>query len=92
MDNPTILWLTAFLVGAGWSALNFLLILSILRISILEKPKKHLFAILLVKFPVLYLAGFLILNCRLFPISGILAGLTSVLLLVGVVKLWPKSI
>ena len=92
MNNQMVMWLTSFLVGAGWSAVNFLLILSILKISILEKPKKHLFAILLIKFPILYLTGFLLLNSRLFQISGILAGLTLVILLVGAVKLWPKSI
>jgi hypothetical protein len=84
------MWITAFLVGAAWSAVNFLLIFSILKISILEQPKTKLGAILLIKFPVLYLIGFLILSSGLFPISGIMAGLTLVLLLVGAVKLWPK--
>jgi hypothetical protein len=91
MSNPKLMWIIAFIIGAGWSLLNFMLLLSILQISILEKPKKHLVAILLLKFPVLYLIGFLILNSRLFPVSGILAGLTSALLLVGAFKLWPKS-
>jgi hypothetical protein len=90
MGNPHIMWMLAFLIGAAWSAINFLLIFAILRISILEEPKTKLGAILLIKFPVLYLAGFLILSSGLFPISGIMAGLTSVLLLVGAVKLWPK--
>ena len=84
------MWMLAFLTGAAWSAVNFLLIFAILRISILEQPKTKLGAILLIKFPVLYLAGFFILSSGLFPISGIMAGLTSVLLLVGAIKLWPK--
>jgi hypothetical protein len=90
MGNPKLMWLSGFLIGAGWSAVNFLLILSILKISMLEKPKTKLGAILLLKFPVLYLVGFLILNSGIFPISSILAGLTSTLLLVGAIKLWPK--
>ena len=84
------MWMLGFLIGAAWSAINFILIFAILRISILEQPKKSLFAILLIKFPVLYLAGFLILSSGIFPISGIMAGLTAVLLLVGAIKLWPK--
>ena len=41
-----------------------------------SKPKNKIFAISMVKFPVLYLAGFFILKSRFFPIESILAGLS----------------
>ena len=85
-------WAFGLLIGATWSVINFLLIVGILKISILQKPDARLSAILLLKFPVLYLAGFLILNSRAFPVSSLLAGLVSIVLVMGVYTLWPKRV
>jgi hypothetical protein len=84
-------WALGFLAGAGWSAANLLLISGILKISILQKPGKTLSALLLIKFPVLYLAGFLILNFRFFPVSSILAGLITVPVVMGIYKICQKT-
>ncbi len=84
------IWALGFLVGAGWSAANLLLISGILKISILQKSGKALSALLLIKFPVLYLLGFMILNFGFFPVSSILVGLITVPVVMGVYKLCPK--
>jgi hypothetical protein len=85
-----ILWITGFAIGATWAALNFVFTASILKIALLRTGKKPLAAILLLKFPVLYLVGFLILNSRRFPISGLLGGLSAVIIALGAYRLWPK--
>lgn len=84
------LWGAGLIVGAAWSVINFLLIVNILKVSVLEKPGSKLFAILLAKFPLLYLAGFFILNLKIFPIESLLTGLVSIFLGMGVLKLCQK--
>lgn len=83
-------WAEGFLIGAAWSLINFLLIIYILKIALLEKNKSKLTLLLLVKFPVLYLVGFLILVYRLFPVISLLSGAFLVLVLMGVAKLCLK--
>jgi hypothetical protein len=90
MEPATIKWIGGFLVSAAWSGVNYLLTIQILKISMLEKPKKNLGAMLLIKFPVLYLLGFLILATRFFPIYSLLTGLVSILFIMGMSRLWPK--
>ena len=89
--ESTIKWILAFMIGAGWSAANLYFTINILKISILKKADKKLSALILLKFPVLYLVLFLIFNSRLFPISGLLAGLMFALIAMGIFKLWPKQ-
>jgi len=79
-----------FLTGAAWSSVNFLLLVNILKIAILHKPKTKLFLILLIKFPLLYLIGFWLLISGFFPPLSLLAGLTFVLLIVGIMRACPK--
>lgn len=86
-----IKWAAGFIVGSAWSLVNFLVTLSLLKIGILEKSKSKLLLILLVKFPVLYLIGFLILILRFFPASSLLTGLALPLAVAGGIKLWPKA-
>ncbi len=78
------------LVGALGSTANFYLTLNLLEIAVLHKSKKKLLLLLLINFPVLYLLGFLILICKLFPILSLLIGISSILLVLGVSSVWPK--
>jgi len=82
-------WATGLLVATAWSMINFLLLTNILGIAILQQPRKKLLGILLIKFPVLYLIGYLILVSKLFPISSILTGLVTLIIL-GAVTIWPR--
>jgi len=77
-------WATGLLVATAWSIINFLLLTNIFGIAMLQKSRKVLLAILLIKFPVLYLIGYLILSSKLFPLSSILTGLATLIIL-GVV-------
>jgi hypothetical protein len=81
-----------FLIAALWSIINFFLLLKLLKISMLQQSKAKLFLILLLKFPVLYLIGLLILVWNFFPLASLLTGFAAILLVVGVVNIWPKSL
>jgi len=82
-------WATGLLIATAWSVINFLLLINIFGIALLQRSRKALLAALLIKFPVLYLIGYLVLVSRLFPLSSILAGL-STLIILGAVTIWPK--
>ncbi|MDO8662142.1 MAG: hypothetical protein Q7K98_02825 [Candidatus Omnitrophota bacterium] len=81
---------SGLLVSAAWSTVNFYLTLNLFEIAALRKSKKKLLLLLLIKFPVLYLLGFLILIVKFFPITSLLAGMSSILLVLGVSTIWPK--
>jgi hypothetical protein len=68
----------AVLVAALWSFVNMALLCKLLAVAMGGKRQKRqpVLALATVKFPVLYLTGFFILQTRRFPVSGILAGLT----------------
>jgi hypothetical protein len=78
------------LVSAAWSMANFLFTIGLLDIALLRKPKGKLLLLLLIKFPVLYLLGFLILVFKVFPALSLLLGLSSILLILGVLHICPK--
>ena len=78
-------------MAAIWSVANFSLVIRILKIAVLREPKTNLRRILMIKFPVLYLAGFWILNSRIFPTASILTGMGLALVLIGAVTVWPKQ-
>lgn len=84
-------WLSGFLVGLLWSAANFALTKGLLKMAVLKQEKSKLALFLLIKFPVLYLAGALILISRKFPVSSLLAGLTPIFIIILVLKLWKKN-
>ncbi len=71
-------WSLAVLVSAAWVFLNSYFLFRLVQIGlgprIRQSDKILLFSIL--KFPVLYLAGFFILKSRVFPVGGILIGIT----------------
>ncbi|MDP2942498.1 MAG: hypothetical protein Q8O36_03185 [Candidatus Omnitrophota bacterium] len=83
-------WATGLLASTAWSVINFLLLMNIFGIAMLQKSRKKLLAVLLIKFPILYLIGYLILSSKLFPLSSILTGLITLIIL-GVVTIWPKQ-
>ncbi|MDD5432389.1 MAG: hypothetical protein PHO70_05320 [Candidatus Omnitrophica bacterium] len=78
------------LLGAAWSLINIIMTVNLLRIAILKKSKSKLWVFLLIKFPVLYLAGGLILFSRVFSLLGLFIGVFSVFLIAGVVRLCLK--
>ncbi len=67
------------LVGGAWIFLNSYFLFQILEIGMAadRKPKDRILLLTVIKFPVLYLAGYFILKSHAFPVSGILAGLTA---------------
>jgi len=83
-------WAEGFLLANIWSGLNFFFTIKILNIALLKQSKARLLLLLLVKFPLLYLAGFLILAARIFPYTSLLAGLLPILLVTGILKIWPR--
>ena len=66
------------LIGGAWIFLNSYFLFRLVNAGLEPKARMNdrilLFSIL--KFPVLYVAGFFILKARVYPIYGILAGLT----------------
>lgn len=84
-------WSLGFMIGAAWSAANLFFTLNIFKISILKKDAGKLSALILLKFPVLYLLGLLILNSKAFPIMSLLIGLMAALVTIGIFKLWLRQ-
>jgi hypothetical protein len=84
-------WAGGFIIGFAWSIADMVLTFRLLRIAILKEEKSKLYAILMLKFPVLYLAGFLIVMLRVFPVWSLLLGLLPIFPVMGVVKLWSKK-
>jgi hypothetical protein len=87
-----IRWMLGFIVGGVWGAANLAFTLKILKISVLKGNPGRLSALLMLKFPVLYLAGFLILISKAFPVASLLAGMTVALIIMGISRLWLKRV
>lgn len=83
-------WAAGLMISTFWSVINFSMITGLLEIAILKNSPSKLSAILFVKFPVLYLAGYFILTSKLFPVMSVLAGVTLTLIVIGMVNVWPK--
>lgn len=85
------LWSCGVLVGYCWVFLNGYFLFQLLELSFTAGPrsKNRIFFLSILKFPVLYVAGYFILTNRVFPIYGILLGLTFFFLAFFVV--WLKS-
>ena len=90
MENA-IRWVAGFGVGAVWSYANLFFTINIFKIGILKKDPRKLTALLLLKFPVLYLLGFLILTSKAFPAMSIFTGLVAGAITMGMLKLWPRQ-
>lgn len=87
-----MLWLAGLLVAVVWSIANFLFLVTLLKIAVLRKSRAKLIMLLLVKFPLLYALGFLILTSKVFPVASLLAGLLSGFLAVVIFRLCRKRI
>ncbi len=85
-------WAIGFMLGMIWMGLNFYLIKKILEIALLKRQKKSLGAMLMIKFPVLYLGGFAVLSTNFFPTKSILAGLAIPLIIIGIRRIWLSLI
>jgi hypothetical protein len=72
------LWCGGVAVGAAWSLLNgyFLFRLVSLGLTPGKNMGRSIVLFSMLKFPVLYLAGYLILKSRFFPVVSLLVGLT----------------
>lgn len=85
-------WAGGFLLASLLALANFVLTINILQTAVLSKSRKRLALLFLVKFPILYLVGFLILVSRRFPPGSLLSGLIVMLAVAGATKIWPKLI
>lgn len=87
-----VAWASGLMVGVIWSVANYSLTINLFEVALLQKDPKRLTRALMIKFPVLYLAGFFLLKCRFFSPMGILAGVGIALFVIGMVNLWQKRI
>ena len=72
-----------FLAGAVWSALNFWGLASLIRSALAEEPdKKKILLLFLLKFPVLYGVGFVIVFYTGVDVLGVLVGFSLPLVVV----------
>lgn len=76
-------WALGVLVSTFWIFLNSFFLFQLLEMSFSPakaKGKDRILILSVLKFPVLYVAGFFILKSRFFPIYSILLGLTLFML------------
>ncbi len=76
-------WSLGVLVSTFWIFLNSFFLFQLLEMSFSPakvKGKDKILILSILKFPVLYVAGFFILKSRFFPIYSILLGLTLFML------------
>lgn len=90
ISRNEISWAAGLAISVLWSMLNFTLTVGLLETAILKRSGAKLTAILMVKFPVLYLAGFMILTRGWFPAMSLMAGISLAIMTIGAVYLWPK--
>jgi hypothetical protein len=78
----------AVVTGAVWIFLNSYFLFRLIELGMNAAPnrKNNIFLLSVVKFPVLYLAGYFILKGRYFPVTGIVLGLTA--FMAGMVIVW----
>ncbi len=76
------LFAAGLLAGAAWIFLNSYFLFRLVHVGLEPKArvKDRILLFSILKFPVLYVAGFFILKSRVYPVYGILAGLTLFLL------------
>ena len=72
---------SGFLLGTLWCMLNLLAIISLVKTLFgAENPSKSRVAcVALLKFPVLYSAGFLLLRAEVFPLASLVSGFSLIL-------------
>lgn len=85
-----LVWATGFLAGFCWSLLSLYFTLKLIKTVILKQGLVKLLVLVLIKFPVLYFAGFWLLASRFFPVYSLLIGGVLVFLTFGVINICPK--
>ncbi len=85
-------WLGGVAVSMFWAYLNAFFLWRLVEMGLNQAPgsAKKLFPYLLVKFPLLYLLGFYILQSRFFEAEGILIGLTAFFAGVAIAWVWVQ--
>ena len=83
------MWAGGVLTAACWMFLNVYFLFRLLSVGMRIEVKKnpnHILVLSVLKFPVIYLAGYFILKTRYFPMESILAGLTA--FMAGLIISW----
>ncbi|MBU1726616.1 MAG: hypothetical protein KJ880_03195 [Candidatus Omnitrophica bacterium] len=84
-------WAFGFLIGASWSIINLLVTVSLFKMAVLKKSKKDILVHLMIKFPLLYLTGGLVLMSGLFPAVSLLTGMLPIFAVTGIIMLCSKN-
>lgn len=86
-------WAAALGVGFAWMYLNVFFLMRLLETAVnpesVTAGRKHVAVFALLKFPVIYLTGFFILQSRYFPMNGLLAGMTVFFASLAAARLVP---
>jgi len=83
-------WALGLMAGIIWCVVNYSLTVNLFEVALLQRAPNKLTKMLMIKFPVLYVAGFFILKSGLFPVMSFLAGIGVTLLTIGIANIWPK--
>lgn len=75
MDKSWLLWVVGILTGLAWMSVNLLLLNKLFKVAYLKEPKKKLYLLILIKFPLLYAVLLAVLLSKKFPIAAILVGM-----------------
>ena len=85
-------WAAGFLVSVMWSVINLSLLVSATEMLVIKPAPSKLSTTLLVKFPLLYAAGYFILRYRLFPLQSILSGIALTMAAIAVTIISRKRL
>lgn len=91
MDKSWLLWVIGILTGLAWMSVNLLLLNKLFKIAYLKEPKKKLYLLLLIKFPLLYAVLLAVLLSKKFPVASILVGMALVFILQKVIRICRKG-
>ena len=82
---------SAVMIGAIWIFLNSYFLFRLIELGMNQSTnrKNNIFLLTVLKFPVLYLAGYFILRGRYFPVTGIVLGLS--VFMAALVAVWAWS-
>ena len=84
-------WAAGFLTASAWSIANCALTIGLLENAVREQSRAKANAFLIIKFPVLYLAGFALLVSRAFPTMSMLTGLLASAIIFVIIKMAHRA-
>lgn len=73
-----------FIAGACWGILNLVLVFGLLHSLLVKQTPEKSLAFMVVKFPVLYGVGVVLLISKAFPVPSLLIGFTFIIFGVGI--------